>query len=116
METEAAHVTRMQNRRRMIILIILGAISQRGIKRTPDEAAINIAQQLAPIKIGTFLRKHKAKVNKEIRKQIMKLPTSHDGDSRQKKKESLWGCMFSFSSASRNKGGTMSKEIVSRKY
>ena len=75
METEAAHVTRMQNRRSMIIMIILGAISQRGIKRTPDEAAINIAQQLAPIKIGTFLRKHKAKVNNEIRKQITKFPT-----------------------------------------
>ena len=75
METEAAHVTRMQNRRRMIIMIILGAISQRGIKRTPDEAAINIAQQLAPIKISTFLRKHKAKVNNEIRKQITKFPT-----------------------------------------
>ena len=75
MDTEAAHVTRMQNRRSMIIMIILGAISQRGIKRTPDEAAINIAQQLAPIKIGTFLRKHKAKVNNEIRKQITKFPT-----------------------------------------
>ena len=48
MDTEAAHVTRMQNRRSMIIMIILGAISQRGIKRTPDEAAINIALQLAP--------------------------------------------------------------------
>ena len=32
METEATHVTRMQNRRTMIIMIIPGAISQRGIK------------------------------------------------------------------------------------
>ena len=92
METEAAHVTRMQNRRRMIIMIILGAISQRGIKRTPDEAAINIAQQLAPIKIGTFLRKHKAKVNNEIRKQITKFPTYGMEIPDDPKKESLCGC------------------------
>ena len=92
METEAAHVTRMQNRRRMIIMIILGAISQRGIKRTPDEAAINIAQQLAPIKIGTFLRKHKAKVNNEIRKQITKFPTYGMEIPDDPKKESLREC------------------------
>ena len=41
MQTEATHVTRMKNRRRVIMMIIPGAISQRGIKRTPDEAAIN---------------------------------------------------------------------------
>ena len=40
-----------------------------------------------------FLRKHKAKVNNETRKQIKKIPDSQDGDSRrQKKKESLCGC------------------------
>ena len=92
MDTEAAHVTRMQNRRRVIMLIIPGAISQRGITRTPDEAAINIAQQLAPIKISTFLRKHKAKVNNEIRKQITKFPTYGMEIPDKKKNESLCGC------------------------
>lgn len=75
METEATHVTRMKNRRRVIMMIIPGAISQRGIKRTPDEAAINIAQKIAPFTIGTFLRKHKTKVNNERQKQITKFPT-----------------------------------------
>ena len=92
METEATHVTRVLNRRRVIMMITRGAMSQRGTKRTPDEAAINITQQLAPIKIGTFLRKNKTKVNNETRKQITKSPTHRMEIPDDKKKESLCGC------------------------
>ena len=36
METEARNVTGMKNRRRVIMMIIPGAISQRGTKRQPN--------------------------------------------------------------------------------
>ena len=92
MQTEATHVTRMKNRRRVIMMIIPGAISQRGIKRTPDEAAINIAQKIAPFTIGTFLRKHKTKVNNERQKQITKFPTHGMAIPDDQKKEARWEC------------------------
>ena len=74
------------------MLIIPGAISQRGINRTPDEAAINISVKTSRKNNAGFLRKHKAKVNNETRKQITKLLTYGMEIPEDKKKESLCGC------------------------
>ena len=85
MATEATNVPRMKNRRRVIMVIIPGAISQRGIKRTPDAAAIHIAIKTSRKNNAGFLRKHKAKVNNETRSQITKFSTHQEHEQRRAK-------------------------------
>ena len=92
METEATHVTRVLNRRRVIMMITRGAISQRGIKRTPDADRSQIRPINSRKTTRPFLRKNKTKVNNETRKQITKSPTHRMEIPDDKKKESLCGC------------------------
>ena len=71
--------------------MIVGGPHRRGASRRPRIApAINIAQKMAPFKIGTFLRKHKMKVNNERQKQITKLPTHGMEIPDDKKNASRW--------------------------
>ena len=86
METEATNVSGMKDRRRVIMMITRGAISQRGIKRTPDADRSQIRPINSRKTTRPFLRKHKAKVNNETRQQTTKSPTLQDGDSRRQKK------------------------------
>ena len=53
---------------------------------------MNIAQKIAPFTIGTFLRKHKTKVNNERQKQITKFPTHGMAIPDDQKKEARWEC------------------------
>ena len=86
METEATHVTRMQNRRRMIIMLIRGAMSQRGIKRTPDAGRSQIMPTNSRKTTRPFLFKQKTKVKHKTKKQITKFLTHMTGDSRRQQK------------------------------
>ena len=67
MATEATNVPRMKNRRRVIMVIIPGAISQRGIKRTPDAAAIHIAIKTSRKNNAGFLEKQKPELTSKER-------------------------------------------------
>ena len=72
---------------------MVGGPHRRGASTgTQITAAINIAIKTSRKNNAGFLRKHKAKVNNEIRKKITKLSTYQTEISDDQKKISLSGC------------------------